>query len=51
MIDLNKINGGLQLINYIMRTQQKNKPWSKEKLSQNLMKLPNTHNKRTRSAK
>jgi hypothetical protein len=47
MIDLNRINGGLKLLKYIMKTEIKDKPWSKEALVKKLEKHPNPYIKNT----
>lgn len=51
MTDLNRINGGLKLIEYILKTQTKKTPWDKETLIKNLEKSPNLYNKKTRPPK
>lgn len=51
MIDLNNIGGGLKLLNYILKTETKNKPWTKETLTKNLDKQPNPHTPKSRPAK
>jgi hypothetical protein len=51
MTDLNRIGGGLKLLEYILKTETKNKPWSKEKLIKDLEKQPNPHTSKTRNDK
>lgn len=48
MIDLNRIGGGLKLLDYILKQNHKNKPWSKDTLVKNLQKQPNTYTQETR---
>ena len=42
MIDLNRIGGGLKLLNYILNNTQ-NKQWSKETQIKQLNKQPNPY--------
>lgn len=43
MSDLNRINGGLKLLNYILKTQVNNVPWSKENLYKRAKIKPNNN--------
>lgn len=51
MADLNRINGGLKLLKYILKTETKQTPWSREKIVKNLEKQPNPYTPKTRPIK
>jgi hypothetical protein len=52
MIDLNRINSGLKLIQKVIKNNKSNKtPWSRKSQTEKLAKQVNPHNPKSRFAK
>jgi len=43
MTDLNKIGSGMKLLNYILKKENKNRPWTNEAIVKKLANKPNTN--------